>query len=335
MSKKINEINKNKSVKTSKNSFLSSVDRFNGTTLFFIIVLTAIVVFVSCILLFSNKKYLYLPDYEVMSYSEDINPAVIVISSYSEVDDDNDETSKITKSNRVILSLTYVEKSGNEAARKYKISDLRANFIGVVDKSEYEYLTEYTNEDTMPNASARTHQFASTTTGSKFDYKTILGELKYKIEDNEGKEETKLIQYKTQMIELTDEDMDQLKLDDKNPLNTFTENSNYFSSYSVYQEVSESDEVKTKKMYSTISLKIANLEKYVFDYQMFAIDDEGNVDPMVGYYNVSTNVKATYSRSTSVPFDKEYKYLVAKGILKYEENGETKELVLYSKKVIE
>lgn len=327
MSKKVNENKKNDSNKTFYNKMIHSVDRFNGTTLFFIVVLTAIVVFISCILLFSNKKYIYIPDYEKMSYSEDINPGVIVISSYNEVE--NDDETEIVKSNRIILSLAYVEKE-----RNFKISDIRCNYIGVIDNDEYEYLTEHTNEDDMPNASARTHQFASTKSGSKFDYKSILGELNYVSKKDDGSEENKTIEYKTEMIELNEKDMEVLNLSEQNEFDNFKENSGVFSSYTIYQEVSDSNDSKTKKMYSTITIKAAALEKYVFDYQMFGVDENGNIDPMVGYYNLSTKVKTTYSRSTSVPFDKVYKFLIAKGTIKYVENGEEKELVLYSKKVL-
>lgn len=337
MNKKASENNKNKNTKSFGRSMINSVEKFNGTTLFFIVVLSAIVVFITCILLFSNRKYIYIPDYEVMSYSEDINPGVIVISSYNEVENSETNVEEIVKTNRIILSLAYVNKAEK---RNFTISELKGNYIGVVDEENYEYLTEYTNEDDMPSASARTHQFASTESGSKFDYKTILGELSYKfkeeLDNDEVKEEKRTIEYKVDMIELTDEDMSKFKLDDSTAVNDFSDNPDYFSSYSVYQEVSESTDskTKTKKMYSSITIKVANLEKYVFDYQLFGIDANGNVDPMVGYYNLSTNVKTTYSRSTNVPFDKEYKYLVAKGILRYEENGEAKELTLYSKKEI-
>ncbi len=333
MAKKDNKNNivNNASEKKNNSGLLYFAEKRNSTTLFFIAVMSAIVVFIACILMFSNKKYMYLPDYEELSYSEEVNPGIIIISAYNNVEDTDTKEESLVKTNRVILSFGYSEKEN----RNFTASDIRCNYIGVLEDGDYEYLSEHYDDDSLPNASVRTHQFTSTKSGSKCDYKSIYGEFMYKYTSNDGAEEVKTIEYKKDMLELTDADLEAVNLEDEeNNVNNFSEYPDFFSTYTTYQELGTTDNT-TKKIYATLTLKIANLTKYVFDYQLFAIDEDGDVFPMVGYYNISTKVKYQYSRSTAIPSDFNVKYLVGKGVLKYEENNEAKELVLYSKKIVE
>lgn len=320
-------------------SILNFPEKTNATSLFIIVVLSAIVVLVISILLFSNRKYIYIPEYEKMSYSEDINPGLIILSNYDYVENADSKVEELVKKNKTILTLAYADKENKE----FTITNLNGNYVGVYNDEEYEHLSEYVVADSLPKSSARTHQFTTSVSGSKFDYKEIYGKLAYDYTDNKTNETTrKIIEYKNEMIELTKEDKEILKLNDlkdETTLNNFSENPKYFSSYSVYVNPNANQDSEINTIYAQIAIKESEIDAYVLDYQNFGVTENGEIYPLIGYYNISTNIKTSYSRSISVPKNITFKYLVAKAYFKCEvlnketNEYETKEMVLYSKKL--
>ena len=255
-------------------------------------------------------------DYEKMSYSVDLNPTITIISSYKNIE------GELEKTNRIILSLPYVNPNDG-----YVLSNVRCNSVLVKDTYEYEYLSELTYLEDLPYVSPRTHQFNSTKKGSKFDFDTLFTKLEYKVKYGKY-EKDKILEFKTEILKLNDDDLTYLNT--SNVINDFNNYPNYFDTLSEYCEFNETYD---DKAYLNIQLVKPIFEKYKFDCQMYAIDEDGNIKPLIGYYNISSFNRYSYNRTTSLPFDK-FKYIIVKGVLTYEENGETKELVLYKKRII-
>ena len=100
----------------------------------------------------------------------------------------------------------------------------------------------------------------------------------------------------------------------------------YFSLVSCYNEKSNDG----YKVFFNLNINPSKFEKYKLDTQTFIVDNYGNINPLIGYYNISTFDIKNHSRSTTIP-QGSYKYLILKSVLKYEVDGETKELVLFKK----
>ena len=252
-------------------------------------------------------------NYREMLYSEEINPVITVISSYNKLEDN---PSKLDKTNRIILTLSYVN-----SLVDYDISNVKCNATLVRNLYDYEYLREYYNEDNLKFK--QSHQFSSTVSGSKFEFDTLFTKIEYKL-NLKGYEKSKTLEFKTEMLELNESDLNYLNSSDE--INDFVEFEKYFSSVSCYNEKLNDG----YKVYLNLSMIPSRFEKYKLDTQTFIVDNYGNINPLIGYYNISTFDVKNHSRSTTIP-QGSYKYLIVKSVLKYEVDGETKELVLFKK----
>lgn len=252
-------------------------------------------------------------NYEEMLYSKEINPIITVVSSYNKLEDN---PSELDKTNRIILTLSYVN-----SLVDYDISNVKCNATLVRNLYDYEYLREYYNEDNLKFK--QSHQFYSKVSGSKYEFDTLFTKLEYKLNFKEY-EKTKTLEFKTEMLELNESDLNYLNSSDE--INDFVEFEKYFSLVSCFSENINDG----YKVFFNLNINPSNFEKYKLDSQMFLVDNYGNLKPLIGYYNISSFDIKNQSRSTTIP-QGSYKYLIVKSVLKYEENGETKELVLFRK----
>ncbi len=277
MSKKKENIN----VKT--NNFWQFPEKANILSLFFIGIVFASIILVIGVILYSNRNYDYLPDYEEITYSEDLNPAFIVLSDYTIPDDE------IVQTNKIIMNLTKNKKNDSS----YDITNSKYNIIGITDDG-YEYLSEYNREEKIQNY-AHTHTFASLTSNSKKLYNKLLVKVVYDYKDSDNKISKKVQEFSQKLIKLDRTEIDSIKVN-----NEIKDNTDLVSTFNVRIVPDSSSSIK--KVTVDLSLKNSDaLDKYKVDFQVFGIDSNGKIYDLVGYYNISTTTSPTFTRTVSIP----------------------------------
>lgn len=265
------------------NKFWNFPERTNTVSLFLIGIVFAAIVLVIGIILYSNRKYNYLPDYEESTYSEDINAAFIIESNYTKDDDDIVQTNGI--------SLSYNKNKKNDTS--YDIPTSRYIVIGVTE-NDYEYLSELYKETVLPSTYSITHIFSSLTTNSKKIYDELLVKIIYDYKDSNNKVTKKIQEFSQKMLKLEETELDSIE-----NVNEIKENTDLISVFNVKQTTESSD---LKKVTCDLSLKNSDyLDKYKIDFQLFGIDDNGKIYDLIGFYNLSTRAKTSYTKNVTFP----------------------------------
>lgn len=273
-----------------ENKFVMFAEKTNATALFFIIVLCAIVVGIIATLLFANREYFYLPEYESVSYSEDINPSFLVLSNYTESDE------KIVQTNRLIANI-----SKNKNTKDYSVKNIKMNVIGVTE-DDFEYISEYNTESEI--STYTTHTFTSLKSTSKLIYNKLVVKAAYDFV-KDGKTERKVQTFSQDLFTLTKSEIDKIEKDE------ITEAKNVVSTYSI--SVKEETSSELKRVTAKLVLNTTELEKYQLSYQLFGVTESGKIETLVGYYNISReNNVSSYNRSITMPIKYGYDLLVGK-----------------------
>lgn len=299
---------KNKKEEMKNSSFWTFPEKLNGTSLFIILLLSTVVVFCISVLLFINKTKPYVPNYEELIYSEDVNSSFAVCSSYTY----NENVLK--KQNRITMYLSKIKRNDTS----HDIGNIKASMIGQYKDGTIEYLSEYSSDSNLSNNYARTHQFTCLTASSSEDYETLYGKFTY--DYIEGSDRTnKMFTLKETKLSLTEEEI-------KKEYGNEIIESGIFSKHSVKKE--EGTEAEMFKISTNFSLNSAKTVKYHLDYQLFGVDSSNEVYDLIGIYNSSSEVNSDYSRSVSFPNNYALSYLIVK--LNYTDETGVK-TTLYSK----
>lgn len=295
MSKKNNESLNN-------TSFWLFPERVKPIFSFLIIILVLGIAIAAVVLLYSNRKYQYIPDYSESQYSEDVNTALLVLSNYTK-GSDSDE---VVKTNRIIAS--YAKSKKNDSS--CDILNVRFNLIGA-KKDNIEYLSEYNRTAKLENYQM-THTFTSLTSNSKQDYDRIYVKTAYDYVDNDQVTTRKYQTYLQKIMTISDDEIKNATKDE------ILEQTNIFSNHVVRRK---SDSDSDYRVYADLYVKKDNLTKYKLDYQLYGIDDNGKVYTLLGYYNLSTTVYSSISRGVTYPKDLDINTFIAKANF-LDENGQ-------------
>lgn len=263
--------------------FWNFPEKANVLSLFFIGIVFAALVLVVGVILYSNRNYDYLPEYEEITYSEDLNPAFIILSNYTIPDDE------IVQSNRITLSLTKNKKND----KTYEIPNSRYNVIGVTSDG-YEYLSEYNREEMIQNYS-HSHTFTSLTSNSKQIYNKLLVKTVYEYKDSNNKVINKVQEFSQNLIKLQRTEIDSIEVKDE-----IKDNKDLISTFNIRNTKDSSSSVK--KITLDLVLKDSSaLDKYKIDFQLFGIGSDGRIYDLIGYYNLSTRTTTSYTKTVSIP----------------------------------
>ena len=286
-------------------SFWLFPERIKPIILFLISLLAFVLTIVIVVLVYSNRIYQYIPDYTDIQYSEDVNTGILVLSTYTK----DSDTSKTVKSNRIIATYSKVQKNDKTC----DILNSKFSIIGA-NKDNIEYLSEYTRTAKYENYQM-THTFTSLTSNSKQDYDRLYVKTAYDYVDLDGDQSTtrKVQTYLQKFITISDDEVENATKDE------LLEQVDVFSNH-VVRRKSESD--TDYRVYADLYIKSGDLKKYKLDYQLFGIDDKGNVYTLLGYYNLSTNVYSSISRGVTYPKDLNIEKFIAKATL-LDQKGET------------
>lgn len=294
----MSKLNKERSMNT---SFWMFPERINSIVLFLISLLSLTIVIIIGVLIFSNRKYIYIPEYETIKYSEDINTVINVLSNYTETDDE------FSKTNRIILGYCKTEKNNND----YNIINTTFNLKGYID-GEVEYLSEYTKTSKFENYYT-TYSLSSLTSNSKLDYEQVFVKTSYDYVDNDNNVTRKVQNFKQDFISLEENEYKNVKVDE------ISEQAAIFDKHEVTRASDSDDKYKIS---ATLYMNYKKVTNFKTDYQLFGIDDTGNIYTLIGYYNISNNVgtKSNYTRSITLPKDMNINKFIAKANY-LDENG--------------
>ena len=268
--------------------------KLNATSMMVIIILSFIIVGVTSLLIFNKKETPYIPEYEELTYSEDMNVAITIASSYTYNDNTLNKQNKIT---------AYFGKTKLKDVT-YAIKNIEGLFIGVTEDEEVQYLSKYYRTSALSTYTNTSNQFTCLTAGSKQDYDTIYGKVTYDYEVTSTNEITnKLMTFKEEMLTLTSREID-------SNYDTELEDSKIFSSHKVEKTVGTEAKMYTIRVNFTVNSKIAT--KYHLDYQLFGVDSSNEVYDLVGAYNVSSEINSTIYRTASFPSEYALRYLIVK-----------------------
>ena len=285
MSKKNNESLNN-------TSFWLFPERVKPLFSFLILILVLGIAIAAVVLLYSNRKYQYIPDYSESQYSEDVNTALLILSNYTK-GSDSDE---VVKTNRIIAS--YAKSKKNDSC---DIINVRFNLIGA-KKDNIEYLSEYNRTTKLENYQM-THTFTSLTSNSKQDYDRVYVKTAYDYVDNNQVTTRKYQTYLQKIMTISNEEIKNTTKDE------ILEQTNIFSNHVVRRK---SDSDSDYRVYADLYFKKDNFTKYKLDYQLYGIDDNGEVYTLLGYYNISTNTYGSISRGVTYPKDLDINTFIAK-----------------------
>lgn len=283
-----------------KTSFWMLPERLSAISLFLTGLLSLAIVIVISVFLFSCRDYEYVPDYEESSYSEDINSLLMVLSNYTHDDD------KINKKNRVLIGYSKVDKND----KTYDVLNPRFTIIGE-NKDGIEYFSDYRKEGKLQNYMS-THDFASTKANSKQIFDKFYVKTSYTLVRENKEDELKVQTYSQNLLNITNEEIDKTTKDE------ILEQVNVFTNHAVRRKKTSSGYT----IYVDLYLNRNKLTKYKVDYQLFGIDESGEIYTLVGLYNISTTSQYSYTRGSSIPTEMKLTKFIAKANY-LDENGNT------------
>ena len=234
MSKKNNESLNN-------TSFWLFPERVKPIFSFLILILALGIAIAAVVLLYSNRKYQYIPDYSESQYSEDVNTALLILSNYTK-GSDSDE---VVKTNRIIAS--YAKSKKNDSC---DIINVRFNLIGA-KKDNIEYLSEYNRTTKLENYQM-THTFTSLTSNSKQDYDRVYVKTAYDYVDNNQVTTRKYQTYLQKIMTISNEEIKNTTKDE------ILEQTNIFSNHVVRRK---SDSDSDYRVYADLYFKKDNFTK--------------------------------------------------------------------------
>ncbi len=287
-------MNKDKVEKSFGKKMWEFPQKLNATSLLVIIALACIIVGVTSLLIFNNKVEPYVPEYEELTYSEDLNVAMAITSSYTYNDNTLNKQNKIT---------AYFGKTRLKDVT-YAIKNIEGLFIGVTEDEEVQYLSRYYRSSALSTYTNTSNQFTCLTAGSKQDYDTIYGKVTYDYEVTSTSEITnKMMTFREDMLTLTNKEID-------GNYGTELDDSKIFSSHKIEKTVGTEAKMYTITVNFTVNSKIAT--KYHLDYQLFGVDSSNEVYDLVGAYNLSSEINSTIYRTASFPSEYALRYFIVK-----------------------
>ena len=287
--------------------FITFPERLNSFVIYLFIILLTLVDTLIIVFLVPKVDYSYLPDYKERTEYDWMNPYVRVITNYY-----NDDNNKIYSSMTVTFCYFGVDVN-------HKVTRTMGSFTIIDDKDEIYYVGDLEKSSTTSYSTTSTplSRLSKSLTGIK----TVYGKVEYDKMFGGVKQGEDVILFKEEMIDLTKKEIKNLSYSEESAIKSIIEK------YVISVE-NENDKYKITNKIDLFS----NLDyKYHFDYQLFAVTEEGEALDIIGIYNFSTNYSRYITLDAKIPNEVNIKYFI--GVLKININN--KEEIMYIKKDIE
>ena len=291
-----------------KNNFIKNIfiktEKINSLFLFLIVVIifTVSIILQACVL--PKNDYKSEPNYEEVKYYDWVNPYVRVFTSYVE------ESEKITPKYRVIACFF-----GNTSANR--IVDFKGDFLFITEENEYIYKGDTTLSTSSAYSNTEYYLNNESVKGGFID--KIYGKLSYTRYENNEKTKEEFITFKEEILSLSKKEKNM------EVCNQFSDISDIVESYNITLKKDEDKNTIYSKLKTSSDSKL----KYHIDFQLFGLDNEGEVYNLVGYYNLANNYKHEQNDETTIASKVNLEYVIVKCRVLDEQNGER---VVYLKK---
>lgn len=289
-----------KNVQTNENNKFIDVLLFpEKLSVLFNILLIVIITLITCVIaVFSGPKkdYTYIPEGEEILLYDYMVPEIRTISSYTYNDKKFEEKEQL-----------YVYYYGKSSKQKY--TKWAGSFELIDDKGNVTYKGDSTRGT---NTTYTTSFYCLRSEKIVNKFKSIVGKVSYyKVVDNVVDTNETNIYLKEDFLSLS---KDEINKENCNEIATFMPDgeNKLFRTYSTSKEFTSKDHTDYKISWNLEFDNVKVTDDYHIDYQMFGVDDKGNVYDLVGYYNLNKCCTSTYSYNTTVPVNMNLKYIIAK-----------------------
>ena len=274
--------------------------------IFIYLIVIVLIIIDALLIVFAVPKvdYTYVPDYEETLTYEWMNPYVRSITGYYE-----DEDKNIYSSMTATFCYFGVDVS-------HKAKDTLGSFTIIDDKGDIYYVGDLTKNTSTTYSTTTTplSRLSKALTGIK----TIYGKVEFNRMLNGVSQGNEVLYFKEDIIELNKKDLENIGFSSEEDIKEV------ITSYNVFTK-KDSDKYKIVNRFDIVS----NVDyKFHLDYQLFGVDQNGEVLDLIGIYNLSNNYSKYSSLDTKVPERIQFQYYI--GVFKIKINGEDK--VLYVKK---
>jgi len=276
-------------------NFLNFPSKLNLLSLCLIVVVYGFLIGIGISCAVQDKKYIVIPEYEEMSYSEDINMFYKIYSNYtlkSSLSDDDKENfnpkEHLDKADTLLLNYYGV----NNKKSVY----VKANASALYDDETMKY---YTTK--IASTSTKTGVFYLNSGTKQSNYPTdLFCDVDYNVE---GEVKNYNLKFSKKLLTLSKNDFKESYVDNiknaayKNEQETIIR---IFSNFRVTLEAPETSDSDVNKIKLAFTLTSDAAKKYILDMQLFAVDSDDNVYNLIGFYNMSNNTLTTYSQSINL-----------------------------------
>lgn len=282
---------------TMKKKIFLFPEKVNNVAIFFMLLLAVGIAFVVAAFCLPQREYNYVPDYDEVVYSDELNSAIKVYTTYTYSND------VLTKKYNVVTFYTSTNSS------IYKIQIQKTQFVGLTKDNGLVYYSPSTETSGEITSTSKTIKSSATDVGDA-GFEKLFCKIQYTLCDYQG---ASVVRTPNQILEVGEDFISLSKKDlQKDNANTFVDYSSLFTSYAVTVTTSTSDSsLYVIKLQFTLTSSA--VEKFHLDQQLYAVDTEGNMYDLVGYYGISCPTKS-YSHSTYISKSVDIEYIIAKGV---------------------
>ena len=289
--KKIMSKNKNKQQTNTieNNSVLLFPNKLNNGSILFMIVAYVVLIFAIGIMWLPNMDYVVVPEYSHTMGSDNIS-VYLKVSSNVTVDAEKDK--ETTQTVTAYLNDGLTEK---DYLVHYEFSGLTTE-----GKMDYMYSGSRSNFDTTPQI----HSLGVHKTTDGGAYKTLFGRVLYHSINEDGNATDNIVyRFKEPVITLTKKEIKSQEV-------TKTEYKDIMSFNVRFVKATDSNMYNA---YTTISLKSEEL-KYHLDYQSYILTEDGELYPLVGFYNYYYTGQKMITSTEKINSQLKPEYIIVKAV---------------------
>lgn len=296
--------NKEKKIKMPK--FLSFPNKLNNGTMLGLIFVYLVIIFAVAIIAIPNFNYTSVPEYSHKMGSENIS-AYLKLKTNLSIDNDGNITPK-----QSVTSYIYKGLSDEDYQIHYDISGLTKN-----DTMDYMYSGSRATYTDAPII----HTVKSEASVDGNGYKTLFAKINYYKElEDETKGQEYYYTFAEPVINLSKKEANQEESIKKSLQDKFSFNVRFTAS----------TEANLYNAYTTVSIKSEEL-KYHLDYQSFIMTEDGEIYPLLGFYNVTRHSQSILTDTLSINNKIKIAYVIVKAT--YTNSAGVSESIFYKEKV--
>ena len=300
--------NNNKQQKNTieKSNALLFPNKLNNGSILFMIVAYVVLIFAIGIMWLPNMDYVVVPEYSHSMGSDNVS-VYLKVSSNVTIDAEKDK-----ETTQIVTAYLNDGLADKDFLVHYEFSGLTTE-----GKMDYMYSGSRSNFDTTPQI----HSLGVHKTTEGGAYKTLFGKILYHSIGEDGSATDNIVyRFKEPIITLTKKEIKSQEV-------TKTEYKDIMSFNVRFVKATDSNMYNA---YTTISLKSDEL-KYHLDYQSYVLTEDGELYPLVGFYNYYYTGQKMITSTEKINSQLKPEYIIVKAI--YTDSTGKSSLIFYKEKI--